>query len=168
MAHDRETRRVIIAHRANLDGPDPVRENTPAAIHECLDLGLHVEVDVWCYHGHFQLGHDYPEFEINLELLRNPRVWVHAKTPDVLAALLDVGVMKCFHHEGDPVALTPDGHLWTLQGRLLTPRSICLLPERVNAFEPGCDPALSPCAGICTDYPLRYRDLEARGHVDAL
>ncbi len=37
----------IIAHRANLNGPDHETENTPASINKAIKLGFDVEVDIW-------------------------------------------------------------------------------------------------------------------------
>jgi hypothetical protein len=37
----------IIAHRGNLDGPDPTRENSPIYVMAALAAGVDVEVDLW-------------------------------------------------------------------------------------------------------------------------
>ena len=37
----------LIAHRGNIDGPNPERENSPEYIEEALKAGYDVEVDVW-------------------------------------------------------------------------------------------------------------------------
>ena len=55
----------IIAHRGNLNGPDPETENTPNQILKAIDAGFEVEVDMW-FHGQnrLMLGHDRPTTHI--------------------------------------------------------------------------------------------------------
>ena len=57
----------IIAHRGNLNGPNPLTENDPKRITQCIEDGYDVEIDVrfdpttetlW-------LGHDEPQHKIN-------------------------------------------------------------------------------------------------------
>ena len=36
----------LIAHRGNIDGPNPETENTPEQIVKCIDQGYDVEVDI--------------------------------------------------------------------------------------------------------------------------
>ena len=54
----------LIAHRGNITGPDPSRENHPDYIRQAIDLGYNVEIDVWRIGGKFILGHDEPQYEI--------------------------------------------------------------------------------------------------------
>ena len=37
----------LIAHRGNIEGPDPSIENKPEQIEACLDAGYDVVGDVW-------------------------------------------------------------------------------------------------------------------------
>jgi|SRR5581483_8524616 len=49
----------ILAHRANVDGPQPDRENSLAAIHHALKLGFGIETDLRRdIHGNFYIAHD--------------------------------------------------------------------------------------------------------------
>ena len=54
-----------IAHRGNLYGPDPERENTIEVISEALALGYDVEIDIWLVDGKLYLGHDEPTYLID-------------------------------------------------------------------------------------------------------
>ena len=38
---------LLLAHRGNIDGKQPERENSPSYILEAIDSGYSVEVDVW-------------------------------------------------------------------------------------------------------------------------
>ena len=102
----------IIAHRGNMDGPNPVQENHPDYITKALQLNFDVEVDVWFLDGKFYLGHDAPQYEIEKSFLRNDRFWCHAKDIFSLEAMLENN-MICFWHQNDDVTLTSSGHIWT-------------------------------------------------------
>ena len=56
-----------IAHRGNLNGPNRLLENKPDYLNVALSLGYDVEVDVWFIDGKFFLGHDRPDYEIDIQ-----------------------------------------------------------------------------------------------------
>ena len=58
---------ILISHRGNLSGPNPNRENSKEYILEALDKGYSVEIDVWLVKDKIYLGHDNPEYEINID-----------------------------------------------------------------------------------------------------
>ena len=70
----------IISHRGNLEGRIPEDENNPDYIHEAIESGFDVEIDLWLYENGFYLGHDEPQYQIDLKFLKNERLWVHAKS----------------------------------------------------------------------------------------
>ena len=59
----------LISHRGNTSGPNPSRENHPDYIHEAIDKGFEVEVDVWRLGDKWFLGHDKPQYEIEEQFL---------------------------------------------------------------------------------------------------
>ena len=60
---------ILISHRGNLDGKNESEENNPIYIEEALNAGYEVEIDVWYDGEQLYLGHDNPEYEIELEFL---------------------------------------------------------------------------------------------------
>ena len=145
---------LLIAHRGNLDGPDP-RENEPAYVERALTHGFHVEVDVWARAGRLYLGHDGPDHPVAEPFLARPRVWCHAKDVVAMRALLAAGA-HCFFHERDAVALTSRKFLWTHPepDAVLTDRSVLVvrgpeLPRRERFY------------GVCGDYAGRWSCSEA-------
>lgn len=140
----------IISHRGNLTGPDYSRENHPDQILYALSLGYEVEVDVWCIDNELWLGHDAPTFHVPLEFLQKSRIWAHAKNIDALYTLTRHGIHTFFHDRDDAV-LTSKGIIWTYPGKQLTDNSIAVMPETHATWD------LTFCLGVCTDYPLRYR-----------
>lgn len=141
---------LLIAHRGNLSGPDPSKENEPEYLSKALSAGYDVEVDVWIRDGQFWLGHDAPKAQTSLEFLSGSGVWCHAKDVFALNALLDTGV-HCFYHIDDPVTVTSMGFIWGFPGIYPTERSIAVLPEKFATTH-----SLSEFYGICTDYAEEY------------
>jgi hypothetical protein len=142
----------LIAHRGNLHGPNRETENKPDTICRAIVQGFDVEIDVWYIHGEYYLGHDFPETKVSLRFLTQfaDRLWVHCKHIDSLLQLKDI--LNCFYHDKDIYTLTSRGYIW---GNINSPTHsnvIQVMPEHSGTFS-------IQCAGICTDYPYRYRAL---------
>ena len=144
----------LISHRGNIEGPDPVNENKPEFIQKALVAGFDVELDVWFVENQWYLGHDEPEYLTTEKFIKTEGFWCHAKNIAAFERLLELGVV-CFWHENDKYTLTSNGYVWTYPGHKLTPASICVMPEKYAAETQDT----SSCAGICTDYPLRIREI---------
>ena len=140
---------IYIAHRGNLEGPNPDKENHPDYIKKALTIGYNVEVDVWHKDGKWILGHDEPQYEIEKEFFYNNSLWCHAKNLDALHQLAMLGV-HYFWHQADDIALTSRGYFWTFPGKPLTTKSIAVMPETAKGIN------FEICAGICTDYILNH------------
>lgn len=146
---------LIIAHRANLDGPSS-EENSPDAIRKALSNGFDVEIDVRSQNGELWLGHDAPTYRWPIDLLfTDRRLWIHAKDQTALAILLTAEA-QTFAHDADPCALTSTGYIWCHphhlpQHQYYSKRSILLLFDRVVLPIPKCH-------AICTDYPVALRE----------
>lgn len=143
----------LISHRGNICGKPihPDKENRPSDIERCLDYSYDVEVDVWCIGGIWYLGHDRPQYEINLQYLLqyNKRLLVHAKNPTALEQLWTLNI-ECFYHQNDDYAFTNFGTPIIFPGQVPLEGGICMLPEKGN------DTLLEKCAGICSDYISNY------------
>jgi len=140
----------LISHRGNISGKLPERENTVDYIQEALELGYDVEVDVWKTGNELYLGHDGPENLIELEFLRNDKLWCHAKNVDSLVTMMNRGI-HCFWHQTDDVTLTSRGYLWTYPGKPLAENSICVMPEL-------SEQPMENSVGVCSDFIDNYRN----------
>ena len=140
---------MIIAHRGNVNGPDPKTENREDTIVKAINLGFDCEIDVWKVNGQLWLGHDGPEHETTIEFLTEyrSRLWVHCKNLDALIALKDE--YNCFFHDKDTYTLTSKGYIWGNIGSHMTSQTIQVMPERANEVS-------TVYLGVCTDYPFRY------------
>ena len=59
----------LIAHRGNLYGPNPSQENNPEYIINTIQHNYDCEIDVHYINGKYFLGHDNPDYKINLDFL---------------------------------------------------------------------------------------------------
>jgi hypothetical protein len=62
---------ILISHRGNINGKNDVRENSMFYIMEALTMGFDVEIDVWYINNEWFLGHDKPQYQINIDVFRS-------------------------------------------------------------------------------------------------
>lgn len=140
----------LIAHRGLLNGPDRNLENLPEQILHCLSRSIDCEIDVWLIDNKWMLGHDSPQYEIDINFIKPPGLWIHAKNLDALYNLSLIPDICYFWHQEDDFTLTSTGFIWTYPGKPLTARSIAVLPEW------HLDDLLHvknlKCFGVCSDY----------------
>lgn len=142
---------IIIAHRGNLNGPNPDKENHPDYIMEAFKSGFDVEIDLRLIDNKLYLGHDIPQYEINKDFLFLSGLWIHCKNIEALRFLLEYKqYLNFFFHDKDNCTLTSQGFIWTYPKNLLiTNKSIAVMPELVPKWD------YSNAFGICTDF-IKY------------
>jgi len=126
----------LIAHRGNCQGKNSERENDPSYLQEALDLGYHVEIDVWWHNDRFWLGHNKPTYPIDSHILWNPwkRVWCHAKNIEAATHLSKDHRIRWFWHENDKMTITSDGYIWSFPGVYIN-NSVVNQPEDIHALK---------------------------------
>ena len=145
---------ILISHRGNINGKNPERENSPEYISEAIEAGYHVEVDVYEHNDKLYLGHDKPQYQIEISFLKNDKLWCHCKNAKALEKLVTADV-HCFFHKTDDVVMTSKGYMWVFPGKPALEGSIYVLPEITQYSKED----LRKCAGICSDYVATYREL---------
>jgi hypothetical protein len=142
----------IISHRGNINGPVVEKENRPSYIDSAIQLGYDVEVDLRIIDGDFWLGHDEPQYKIELTWmrLRKNNLWFHCK--DVNSALLLAKLdedFKYFCHSSEPYVCTSYKYLW-IHDLTANINDKCIIPllskEDINNYTNN-----EPYA-ICTDF----------------
>jgi len=153
-----------IAHRGNLDGPIPDSENNPEYLDYALYHGFDVELDLRVINGLFYLGHDEPQYKIDLDWLeeRQHKLWIHCKNTEALSKCVDAG-LHCFFHNTDDYTITSKGYVWAYPGK---PRAseycILVMPELSHGtkFLKGYG-----YYGICSDYIEKVKGkINAKAH----
>jgi hypothetical protein len=141
---------ILIAHRGNLTGPEPDKENTIAYAEAALAAGFDVELDVWCCRDKFFLGHDHPVDEVDITFLENEKIWCHAKNAE---AIVQLGYYKTtyFAQENDKFVLTSrSGYPW-FHANCLTGIGI----HMINGYMSGIS---TDWLGICSDVIWKYKN----------
>jgi glycerophosphoryl diester phosphodiesterase len=143
---------ILISHRGNLIGPNPLKENSLQYIQEALDKGFDVEIDIWLNDGIFYLGHDAIQYEVTLDWLnkRKNNLWIHCKNIEAIEWFNgSLETYNYFWHQEDTVTLTSKSFIWAYPGKQPINRSIAVMPEIFNDD-------LNSCIGICSDYIQNY------------
>lgn len=151
---------ILISHRGNITGPNPTHENNPSYLDKAISIGFDVEIDVWVIGDKIMLGHDFPQYKIDLEWLkfRVDNLWLHCKNIEALIyfskdyTIFGSNSMSFnfFWHETDKVTLTSKGAIWAYPGNQPISGSVAVMPELNNDD-------LSDCLGVCSDYVLKYK-----------
>jgi hypothetical protein len=147
---------ILIAHRGNINGPQPEKENTLKYLFEAIESGYDVEVDIWLVGNTWLLGHGgpyIPVHDIDLHYL-TPHAWFHAKN---YAALSELNQIDCnvFAHEQDPFVVTSRGWIWSHKG-CVNPHGIVVMPSLETEKH-----LILNCAGVCHDYLLDVKKILA-------
>ena len=147
---------IYISHRGNINGRIQKSENNPDYIDDTLRIGYDVEIDVWYVDGNWWLGHDEPQYSIDLEWIdkRSEKLWVHCKNIEAVEYFYEneneCKEINWFWHEEDTMTLTSFGYVWVYPGKQPIKGSIAVMPEIYNDN-------LDNCIGICSDYINDYK-----------
>lgn len=151
----------IIAHRGNINGPNLEMENNPDYILNTISLGYDCEIDVRLINNNLYLGHDLPQYKINIDfLLKNQdKLWIHCKNMEALKFLINYKELNIFWHESDQYTLTSKGYIWSYIGVKTTNNIICVMPELIdNDYENNVINQFKneDIFGVCTDNCSKY------------
>jgi hypothetical protein len=141
----------IISHRGNLNGPNPLTENTEEQIDLCISKGYDVEIDVWCINEDFFLGHDKPTNKISITFLLNRKksLWIHCKNLECLFILNNLG-LNYFWHQEDDFTLTSQEFIWTYPNKRVSYINQVVLDFSENVSYEFY--RSSGVYGVCVDY----------------
>lgn len=153
---------IIISHRGNISGPDLNQENSPKYLEKAIELGFEIEMDLWVQDNlKFYLGHDRPEYLIELKWIENNRekLWIHCKNFLALKILNNLSLnLNFFWHETDKFTLTSKGFVWTFPGNPVYKNSILVYPEHPSNAKFLTEIKSDQVFGICTDFVDKYAE----------
>jgi len=145
----------LIAHRGNLNGPNPTRENSIDYIQEAISEGFDVEIDLRYKDQRFYLGHDEPQYHVPMTWLVKwkDNLWIHCKELESLDKISNSPIdFNYFWHQEDDFTLTSKKYIWTYPGKSYTSNSVIVMPEinlDINSFNKL---RTYECFGVCSDY----------------
>jgi len=151
----KHTKMILIAHRGNINGPIPTLENKETYLDTAISKGYEVEVDVWVKDNLIFMGHDEPQYVIDLKWFedRLRKLWIHCKNIEAILFFKELKKpFNYFWHENDTITLTSNGFIWAYPGKQPIKNSIAVMPE-IN------DDDLISCLGVCSDYVSKYTNL---------
>lgn len=149
---------IYIAHRGLFLGPDEKLENSPQQIELALKQGWACEIDLWVQDNTLWLGHDLPQYQVGLEFITQPGLWIHCKNFSALAYCQNYSQLNYFWHETDAYTMTSKGFLWVYPGKETNHRSIQVMPEMAD---PELKNINAKALGVCSDYVERIRSAQA-------
>lgn len=153
----------LIAHRGNLFGSFPPRENHPSYIDEAIAAGFDVEIDLRVKDKRFHLGHDEPQYEVSHDWLydRKDSLWLHCKEFAALFAL-QYSEFNYFFHDSDEYTLTSKNFMWSHPRAAKIKNTVHVIQGRKDDEFAKTIISSQPL-GICSDYVARIRGLLEKG-----
>jgi hypothetical protein len=148
---------VVIAHRGNLFGPNPVYENRPEYIDFAIKEGFVAEVDLRANNsGMLFLGHDKGQYDTNLNWLleRSKHLIVHCKDLPALQEVSRYTSIHYFYHENDPYTITSQGFIWA-HPDVEVPKATKVIAVNTNGT---FNIDYYKVYGVCTDYVMFMKD----------
>ena len=149
---------ILISHRGNINTVNLERENTKSYIQEAIDLGYDVEIDVRYADGKFWLGHDEPDYEVELEWLleRKNNLWIHCKNFLSLARLINTNLIIFYHQDENHTIIGNTKAIWSHDIDDANHQSIIPLIDidSVNSFKNFNQKYY----GICSDFIKQVGD----------
>ena len=142
----------LISHRGNINGRLESWENEPTYIDLAITKDYDVEVDVWYKDNTLWLGHDKPDYSVDLIWFidRLSKLWVHCKNIDAVIYFKECGYpVNYFWHENDTITLTSLNHIWAFPNKQPIKNSIAVMPELHNDD-------VSSAMGVCSDFVEKY------------
>jgi hypothetical protein len=152
----------LIAHRGNINGPNPLEENKPEYIEAAIAQGYDVEIDIRydTFDKKLYLGHDELQYLIDWCWLGQYKdnLWIHCKNIEALYEFAHVtSGFNYFWHQEDNFTLTSRNYIWTYPGKEYTSKSIIVMPELNINYIDFSSMSKYNCFGICTDYPSKIK-----------
>jgi hypothetical protein len=147
----------LIAHRGNLDGKHPSKENHPEYIDAAIFAGYDSEIDLRSNGTNLFLGHNGFEYQISTNYLldRIDKLWVHCKDRQAFDIALQYN-LNCFWHSNDDYTLTKAGYVWAFPGKFSTEYNcVMVLPETVWSLKEIVN---FKTFGICSDIVKKIKE----------
>lgn len=144
---------ILISHRGNINGRIKSWENEPTYIDLAIKNGYDVEIDVWYVDNVLYLGHDKPQYGVDLRWVKDriTKLWIHCKNIESINFFKDNRYQfNYFWHETDTITLTSLNYIWAYPGKQPIEKSIAVMPELNNDD-------ITKCVGICSDYIEKYQ-----------
>jgi len=138
----------IVSHRGLLNGLNDSLENKPEQILKTIDIGFDVEVDLRAIKGDLYLGHDTPNYKVNISFF-NDRMWIHCKNLEAVGILSKTD-LNWFWHDNDMLTMTSKGYIWCYP-EVYIENGITVVKQEPEHLKQNI-------LGICTNRPIQWKN----------
>ena len=106
---------ILISHRGNLDGKNEHLENSIDYVQKTINLGYDVEIDIWRDNGKLFLGHDKPQYPVELSWLQDWKsfLWIHTKNFEALNTLIEKDLRIFYHTNEEQTIINNCNLIWS-------------------------------------------------------
>jgi hypothetical protein len=106
---------ILISHRGNINGINVDLENTKEYIDSAIKKGYDVEIDIWYKDFKLYLGHDLPQYDVDINWLleRKNKLWIHTKNFFALKNLLNTELKLFFHEKESHSIISNTKLIWS-------------------------------------------------------
>lgn len=149
---------IFISHRGNLTGPEPEKENRIEFIQAAIDAGYDVEIDVRLLAAAFYLGHDGPEYPVELEWLldKKDHLWIHTKDFNSMDGLISLDLRVFYHQFEKHTVIGNTRNIWSHDIEEASGKSIIPLISMDDIIKNnGIEMKFH---GVCSDYIERLKN----------
>lgn len=147
---------ILIAHRGNINGPNPFKENRPDYVEQAIWSGYNAEIDIWVDGKKIMLGHDRPQYEISKAFLIDleGHTWLHCKNDEAVNLCFDNN-LHFFYHNTDRYTITSFGYIWGYPDSIpvANDKFIIVMPELTDKE------IRNDVYGICSDYVKGFKNV---------
>jgi len=147
---------IYISHRGNINGRNPSLENSKDYIVNAISKGYEVEIDVWCENGELYLGHDFPEYSVDIDFIEKYKrfLWIHAKNVEAFVYFSNTNY-NYFCHTDEDYVFTSHKYIWCYPNNPIVKNSIMVLPEICEYKSIDFYNALGICSDNIEFYDIR-------------
>jgi len=110
----------LIAHKGLWQGSDNNTANTTKQLKMALKAGYDVECDIIERDGKLWLGHDEPKEEIDIEFLKDSRIFAHAKDERAYKILIKENIQS-FMQNNEILSEIENSNLWWVNSNYKVP-----------------------------------------------
>jgi hypothetical protein len=144
---------LLISHRGNIDKICLKRENSQSYIDEAIDKNYYVEIDLRIIDNKLMLGHDYGQYETDLQwlLIRKNKLFIHCKNIEALKFCIDNKLICFYHTIENHVSVINTNLLWTHNLDEITDISIIPLLSSQDLTFLDLNKNIK-VAGVCSDF----------------
>ena len=111
-------------------------------------MGFDIEIDVRVVNQIIYLGHDTPDYEVDISFF-NKNMWIHCKNLEAVG-IMSKADLNWFWHDNDMLTLTSKGYIWCYP-EVYIEGGITVVKQEPEHLKQNI-------LGICTNRPIEWKN----------